>query len=42
MLKREIINYNHVQFFFETFMRKRPSEITNKSAPFERGVNLKA
>ena len=45
MLNNEIINWSHVQSFFETlpkiFMWKLNSNITNKSASFERGVDLK-
>ena len=41
MLNREMINYSRVQSFFETFIRKTHSYVTNKRAPFERGMDLK-
>ena len=47
MLNREMIDYSSaIQSFFEIFpktlMAKRRLGITNKSAPFERGMHFKA
>ena len=40
-LNSEMMNYCCVQRFLEKFMWERHFNITNKSAPVERGVDLK-
>ena len=42
MLNREMISYSCVQSFFETYIWKCHSSITNIIVPSERGVDLKS